>query len=61
MMSHVLQCTQFDALICSRGGCLGLADDLVDVGRTEPRARVAVLGAADRELHTSVCTSRCDG
>ena len=54
MMSHVLQCTQFDALICSRGVPSGVADDLVDVRRTEARARVAVLGSADRAADLGV-------
>ena len=48
MMSQVLQCTQFDALICSRRPPLAVVDHLVDVGRAEPHAGMAVLVAADR-------------
>ena len=47
MMSHVLQCTQFDALICSRFPPPPVVHHLVDVRRAEPHARVAVLVAAD--------------
>jgi hypothetical protein len=32
-------------------GAVGVAGDLVDVGGTEPRARVSVLGPADRRAH----------
>ena len=53
-MSHVLQCTQFDALICRRGVPSASCDDLVDVRRAEPLAGVAVLRPADRAAHLGV-------
>ena len=54
MMSQVLQCTQLDALICSRFPPAAVVDHLVDVGRTEPHARVPVLTAADGMAHLGV-------
>ena len=60
MMSHVLQCTQFDALICNRG--------LPSASRTisytfagQNRVHGCPYSGPQIELHTSVCTSRCEG
>ena len=54
MMSQVLQCTQFDALICSRLRAVAGVDHLVDVRRTEARAGIAVLLAAARAADVGV-------
>ena len=52
-MSHVLQWTQLDALICSFLPAPSV-DHLVDVRRTEALARVAVLLGADRVADVGV-------
>ena len=54
MMSHVLQWTQFDALICSFLRAVAGVHHLVDVRRTEARARIAVLLAAARAADVGV-------
>src|SRR6185503_6555005 len=60
MMSHVLQCTQFDALICRRGvpsASLTISYTLAGQNRVHgwPYSGPQIV------LHTSVCTSRCEG
>ena len=54
MMSHVLQCTQFDALICSRGAPSAVVARSRRRSPDRTHARMPVLRAADR-----CCRPRC--
>ena len=60
MMSHVLQCTQFEALICS----LGVPSASRAISYTfagQNRVHGWPYSGPQIELQTSVWTSRCDG
>src|SRR5687767_4713055 len=60
MMSHVLQWTQFDALICRRGvPSVSWVISYTLAG--QKRMHGCPYSGPQMELQTSVCTRRCDG